>query len=123
MCHSRNLVLLLAATFLPTMTSADRPHRVSATTGNDLLEYCESKERPFPTGLCLGYVLGAGDVESTEGASFPDRERSCVPDDVTNGQMVGVVVKYLKDHPEERRMLAAVLVVEAMTKAFPCSSK
>ena len=113
---------MLAATFLPTMTSADAEHRVSTTTGNDLLEYCESKERPFPTGLCLGYVLGASDVESMEGAAFPDRARSYVPNNVSNGQMIDIVVKYLKDRPEERHMLAGLLV-EAMNKAFPCSSK
>lgn len=63
------------------------------------------------------------DIESMEGAAFPDRQRFCTPDNVTNGQMEDIVVKYLKDHPDERHMLAAILVVKAMTKAFPCSSK
>jgi hypothetical protein len=46
-----------------------------------------------------------------------------VPHSVTNGQMIDIAVKYLKDRPEERHLSAAILVVEAMTKAFPCSSK
>jgi len=111
---------LPAAIVLLTMAPAHAQH-VSTVTGNQLLEYCESKDA-FAQGLCDGYITGASDIESMEGSAFPDRRRSCTPNTVTNGQMTDVVVKYLKDHPEERHMLAAVLVVEAVTKAFPCSS-
>ncbi len=41
-------------------------------------------------------------------------------DGVTNGQVRDVVVKYLKDHPEERHFLASILAVKALSKAFPC---
>jgi hypothetical protein len=41
-------------------------------------------------------------------------------DDVTMGQMVLVVNKYLKDHPEDLNLPDALLVSAALSKAFPC---
>ncbi len=63
------------------------------------------------------------DTDSAQGAAFPERRRSCIPENVTNGQVSDVVIKYLRDHPEERHILAAILVVKAMAEAFPCKSK
>ena len=99
--------------------STDGQHRVSTTTGNSLLETCSSVGKADEL-FCLGYIGGVADVDGLEGATFPERQRSCVPDNVSNGQLMDVVVKYLKEHPEERHMLAAILIVEALTKAFPC---
>jgi hypothetical protein len=44
----------------------------------------------------------------------------CEPNDVTNGQEGLIVLKYLRDHPEELHLKAAALVIKAMGKAFPC---
>jgi hypothetical protein len=84
-----------------------------------LLEECEAAETARQT-FCLGYITGASDVDGMDGATFPERRHSCVREEVTNGQLKDVVVKYLKDHPEERHLLAAILVVKAQAKAFPC---
>jgi hypothetical protein len=120
MRHSKQRVLLLGLSLLIASPAA-RAQRVSATTGNSLLELCESKD-VSEQAFCLGYVVGATDVDSMDGAAFPERRRSCAPDNVTNGQQRDIVVKYLKEHPEERHILAAILVVKAMAKAFPCKS-
>ena len=122
MRHSRNLVFLLVVTLLPTMTSADAEQPVPSVTGNSLLEYCGSKN-VGEYGVCVGYITGVGDIETMDGAAFPDRQRFCTPDNATNGQIIDIVVKYLKDHPAARHLLGAILVVNALTEAFPCSSK
>jgi 2-methylcitrate dehydratase PrpD len=88
-------------------------------TGNKLLEECEATE-PFRQAFCLGYIMGVTDVDGMDGAAFPERRRTCVPEDVTNGQLLDILVKYLKNHPEERHYSAAVLAIKAITKAFPC---
>ncbi len=45
----------------------------------------------------------------------------CIPTErVSLGQLGRVVVKYLKDHPEEEHDAAVVLVVVALREAFPC---
>ena len=96
--------LLSGLFFLLLSTSAQAQH-VSTTTGNTLLEACESKDE-FQQAFCLGYIAGASDVDGMDGATFPERRRSCVAESVTNGQVRDVVVKYLREHPEERHVLA-----------------
>ena len=88
-----------------------RAQRVSATTGNKLLEECEAAE-PMRQAFCLAYIIGATDVGGMDGQVFPERRRTCAPDGVSNGQLRDVVVKYLKEHPETRHYAAALLVGE-----------
>jgi hypothetical protein len=111
--------VVLAGLLLLFLNTFVYSQRVSTTSGNALLESCESKEE-FQQAFCSGYVQGATDLDGMEGAAFPERRRSCVGENVTNGQIEDVVVKYLRDHPEERHVLAAILVVKAAAKAFPC---
>jgi len=44
----------------------------------------------------------------------------CLPDQVTNDQIIKIFVKYLDDHPEELHQPASLLLVTSMRKAFPC---
>jgi hypothetical protein len=46
-----------------------------------------------------------------------------VPDDVTPGQIFAIVAKYLNNHPEKWNEQAVILVVEAITEAFPQKKK
>jgi hypothetical protein len=111
----------LSVIFLLLIGVPSNAQRVSTRTGNDLLEFCESKKE-FEQAFCLGYITGVTDMEGMNTAAFPDRQRSCISTIVTNGQLIDVVLKYLKDHPEERHMLAAVLIVKSMAQAFPCKT-
>ena len=45
----------------------------------------------------------------------------CLPEDVTNGDILEVFNKYLNYHPEELNKPAAFLLVEALAKAFACT--
>lgn len=57
---------------------------VSTTTGNTLLEACESRAE-FQRGFCVAYITGVTDYDGMDGGTFPERRRSCRPEAVTNG--------------------------------------
>jgi Rap1a immunity proteins len=69
--------------------------------------------------FCSGFIVGARD-----GAVLATKLRDAraildVPVEVKQEQTLAVVVKYLNDHPEERHKQAALLVIFALSKAFP----
>ena len=51
--------------------------------------------------------------------SAPDR--LLFAEDVTTGQGLKVLVKYIDDHPEELHERTALLATRAFVKAWPCS--
>ena len=51
------------------------------------------------------------------------QETYCIPHEVTRGQVVDVVRKYLEERPAERHHEAIILVVKAMNLNFPCRQK
>ena len=114
--------VLMPVLFFLLVSASAQAQRVSTTTGNDLLQLCESKDK-FEQAFCIGYVTGITDVEGFDSAIYPERQRSCIAEKATSGQLSDIVVKYLKDHPEERHLQAAILVVKAMGQAFPCKAK
>jgi hypothetical protein len=44
----------------------------------------------------------------------------CPSSDVENGQKYRIVVKYIKEHPERADLQTRVLIVDALSAAFPC---
>ena len=82
-------------------------------SGNDLAKDCWS-DSGFSKGICAGYVIGLTDILSGEG-------RICAPSAVTDGQVVRIVEKYLKEHPGVLHYAADSLVLIALKNAFPCS--
>jgi hypothetical protein len=87
--------------------------------GNKLLEACRAAETPtgsFMGGVCGGYVSALVDVMSGP----PVALRVCLPDGVTRGQAREIVMKALRDHPEQLHHSASDLVMGALSKAFPC---
>jgi hypothetical protein len=78
-------------------------------TGNFLYD----SQKAVGKELLLGYVAGIHD-------SYYDARLFCKPDNVPLGQAVDVVAKYLNDHPEKRHLEAQLLVVVALTEAWPC---
>jgi len=94
----------------------------SGRSGADLLAQCAAFEayesgRSFNLdafGFCLGYVSGAFDGLGVAGV--------CTPNKVSNGQMVRVVLKYLREHPEELHRDKLLLVSAAYLKAWPCAA-
>jgi hypothetical protein len=76
-----------------------------------LADYYEKFPESATAGAFSGYVWGVTDVFST---------LYCSPNGVTNKQVVDVVAKYMKDHPEELNLSGPEIVLRAVYKAWPC---
>jgi hypothetical protein len=86
-------------------------------SGAYLKNICASYvERPENTsdGMCIGYVVGVISM-----MAYIDV--LCLPDKSTHSQATLVVQKYLSEHPEKLHLNAAVLVIDAIQEAFPCT--
>ena len=107
------VVLLFAAA-----ASADEKERPRVwTSGTDLAAQCSQVLDQFSTGACAGYIVAAAEIaESGRLKGY----RSCIPKDVTKGQLQDVVTKHLARHPEQLEYIGYQVVVVALVEAFPC---
>jgi hypothetical protein len=80
--------------------------------------------RLIGAGLCLGFMQGIGlmndfyQISALKGAAL-----FCRPNGVNNGQTARIVVKYLRDHPEELHKDELSLTLTALRAAFPCANR
>ncbi len=70
---------------------------------------------PFGMGYCAGLVRGVA-----ESANRLMPGSVCLPPETTAAQAVWVVVSYLHEHPEARRVADTTIVLTALQGAFPC---
>jgi hypothetical protein len=96
-------------------------------TGNDLLDQCSADQKSVVFTQCLGYIRGAVDLIGTlqgsvgiDGKSFWKLAAVCLPNRATSGQITDVVIKYLKEHPEERTDKAGLIILRALVHAWGC---
>jgi hypothetical protein len=99
------------------MAAASRADRGSFFTGNDLSQMCE----PTIGAECIGYVAGVLDGAERLAGFLKRPGDPCPPSGVKGSQVVDVVKKQLRDHPEYRRWAAGDLVLSAISEAFHCS--
>ena len=88
-------------------------------SGNIFLDLC----RRVPTeGACWGYIIGIADAmsanEKNDGAIAG--WKACIPDSAPVRQLVDVVKRFRREHPEIRHLAASTLVGESLAEAFPC---
>jgi hypothetical protein len=69
-------------------------------------------------GYCAGILEGLYYVASLE----PPDLRFCLPKDATIGQSVGVVIKYISDHPEQWNHPFEEVAISALHAAWPCQN-
>lgn len=89
--------------------------------GNELIKWVASSDRVqkrsyseedfFNHNQLMGYSQGAYDA---------NRQFFCTPEQFTTRQLMGVIKKYIQDHPEQWNLAGDKLVVLAISKAFPC---
>lgn len=82
-------------------------------TGTELLSYCQSGRVTNTQSWCLGYILGVWHMAASE-------QEACPPADVTSGELRRAVVKHLQAYPGALNRQPVDLVLEAMSKSFPC---
>jgi hypothetical protein len=108
------------------------------TTGNDVLTKCQAAVRLFDnnggpsgeqydSGWCIGWVTGALQLTRmhNDWATFVKQKPSllqfCVPNPgIPVIQAVRIVVKYLKEHPEQLHDDGMGLTIAALKDSFPC---
>ncbi len=108
-------VVLLAAA----AASADEKERAPRvwTSGADLAAECSHVLDQFSIGACTGYVVAAAEIADSGRLKG---YRSCIPKDVTKGQLQDVVNKHLARHPEQLGYIGYQVVVVALVEAYPC---
>lgn len=120
------LAAVLAIMVIPSSSLAQN-------TGNDLLRWCkeflkEGARDPLESGRCVGFVEGvaagwdAAAMTSTPSfAEYQKRKAWCVPEGVTRGQSIRVIVQKMEENPAALHLDASMHVAGALTKAFPCA--
>jgi hypothetical protein len=102
-------------------------------SGNAFARVCSAMDKDnknqvelLETMSCVFYVNGFADGVERE-ASFADDKTNrkvpkafCRPDIAENGQLVRILLKYIRDNPEQAHEVTKYLIVPALTRAFPC---
>ena len=92
---------------------ADSVERLSLKTGDDLYAVCSRGERSeMATGARFAYIAAAVDCYIVTLCR--------VPKDTTRVWARDVVVKYLREHPKDRRDLAIRQTWLALAEEWPC---
>lgn len=94
------------------------PSASQAYSGLELLEYCEAQAATESAGRCSGYIVGVSDMVFSE----KDSGGICPEGLVTREQAESEVLAYLATDARRLHMPAALLVVEALRKAYPCAT-
>ena len=75
----------------------------------------------FIHGVIGGFDMGSTAQHISEGKGHPTVDL-CVPNGVTNGQIIKVIKTFADRHPEQLHYPADVLVTRAITDAWPLES-
>ena len=127
--------LLLCSSVSSQEPSAPRDY--PSTSGNAFLRLCsvvekneiETNQEGQHVVACVAYVEGVVQGVSAEVAFVRDvggkepLKPFCLPDNVENGQIIRITLKYIRNHPEEAHQSTVILVVQALREAFPCQAK
>lgn len=101
--------------FVRRCSVADSERLTGADTGN-VLE-CVAYINGFAEGVEYEAFFATAKINQKAPAAF------CLPDRSENGQIIRVVLKYIRDNPAEAHEHTAILIIKALGKAYPCPSK
>lgn len=123
------LFALLVSTLLLLLARQGVAQTLHASTGIELLRQCASQARSedgraLDRLLCLTYLDGfiQGHRITTD-LLKPAKPLLCLPPDgIELEQAQLVLVKWLREHPNDLHHTARILTISALTQAFPCSA-
>jgi hypothetical protein len=103
------------------------------TSGNAFVRLCSAAESDYVKTEdaknvmeCVGYVSGftnGVEYEAAYAKSLTNRKPPapfCLPEDVENGQLIRVILKYIRDNPAVAHLPTGALIVDALGKVYPC---
>jgi hypothetical protein len=106
-------------------TQADAQQQYqSLSNGNGFYSMCANArdQQGWEAAACLSYVIGLSDMAKRRRAGLAE-VALCVPQGVTSGQALDVLMAYLRDRPAERQKPTADLLLDALAVAYPCRSR
>lgn len=111
--------LVFALTTVGTPLAAQEKGGFDIRSGNGFLKICSSEidaSNAFRLGVCFGYLDGWLERDS----AFEHQKLICRPPGVSNRQAMDVVLKYLRDNPQNRHEPMATHFLNSLRAAFPC---
>jgi len=88
-------------------------------TGNDLLPGCQdvvANRQTVPGVFCIATVVATRMLAKY----LVENMRSCPPVEATHTQVVGLVTKYMEDHPDKLPEDHQALILLALREKWPC---
>jgi hypothetical protein len=135
----KNLWLLALLFFLLNTPLFAQTQDTLDTSGNAFLRVCSVADKDDFTHLqasqlqdlvsCVHYTLGIMDGVQGEVLFVQSKTKQivpkpfCLPPSIENGQMVRVVLKFIREHPTVADKHTATLAMVALGDAYPCPSK
>jgi hypothetical protein len=124
---------LLTLVVLCSLSSAQTPTENLHDSGNAFLRVCAAVEKVhdltvrdvenqeasagYLSGFSEGIAFAAQDTRTKTTFEVPYCAKS---EEAEAGQLVKIVLKYIREHPEEAHLRTYLLVGRALQKAFPC---
>lgn len=115
------LTLMVLAGFLVPASAPTDFNAEGFQTGSGLLTLCET-DGCLEQGYCLGYMIGAADMQAVLDPWLPDQLRTCSAGKMTQREVRSAVIEYLEENPDQSNFLGARIVFFAIHEAFPCRS-
>jgi hypothetical protein len=125
-------LMFVCSVFLPAQTTQEFPE----TSGNAFVRLCSAVEKDKTTDeealtsiACVSYVKGfvAGITAQAGFTASKTKQKTpkmfCLPEDVEPGQLVRIVLKFVRNNPGDAHRRTDLLVAIALREAFPCRSK
>jgi hypothetical protein len=130
----KNLWLVVAVLTCSSFSFAQKGDAPDAS-GNAFLRLCSAVDKEDKTSTewtwvmaCTGFVSGftSGVTFGTEYAADKAGRKIpllfCRPVEVENGQIIRILLKYIRDHPEDAHQPTSFLLINALRKALPCKN-
>lgn len=111
---------IIAAIFVAAPSAVSAQSVPNPSDGNGLYSFCTSSNVSWQNN-CLLYIVGAVDAFRTTQALSGTPPLFCLPAGVINNQLMDVVVVHLRDNPQYRNLGSSLLILGALTEAFPCA--
>jgi hypothetical protein len=110
----RTLLTAIASAYLVLWPTLAVEADYEADTANFWLQYCREESSP----PCLGYFAGLSDMNRVE--EVVGNRLWCPIKGVTIGQIKAIALKYVREHPERWNGSFIILVLEGLSRSFPC---
>jgi Rap1a immunity proteins len=112
-CRSVGLALMVGAA-----ASLAQP-AAAQQTSVDLQRMCGATKANVDALICQVYFNAFTETLIASGAA--QQNGICLPPGASANQNRLVVQKYMADHPEKLHEYAAILILDALSQAFPCT--